>query len=976
MKKNFTLFLTCLFSLTAFAQTPSIQWSKYFTTYWDIELIYDVKPTTDKGYIIAGYDTGYSFSKSSVWNKANSGQAWIAKTDSLGAIAWSLSPGNWAGGYLVDAAFTTVEQIADGGYVAAGFGRMYPDPMVGHVARFSSTGAILWTKAFGGAGADRLFAIKQTVDGGFIAAGQASSTDGDIVSNHGGSDLWLLKLDAGGNKEWSLTYGGTGNDTAYTIVQLPDNGYLVAGTSTSANGDLAGNKGATDGWLLKVNAAGVLQWQTNLGGSARDVINRLVRNADDTYLLSGYSFSNDGDVSANHGQADVWVIKTDNAGSILWSKLYGGSNDDAAFDLRPATDNGFFAAGFTESGNGDVVSAHAGGSDLWILRLDVAGNLLWERCAGTVRSEFAFAVLPVNNTDFIAAGAGEPLLQPTWGPDYGDGLFIRFGYANTIKGTLFLDENSNGIKDPGESFFDQAIVTAQKREYSWSATPYNGLFTISADTGTYTTTVRVNHHYYTVVPASVQSVFTTYYNTDSISFAVQPLPLKKDLVMDIIPWNAARPGFRSTYSLQYQNAGTIGVPSGTVRFVKDNRTTFVSASPAPDIITADTLEWNFTGLAPFTYQYITLQLDVAAPPTVNIGDTLRYVAMVGPVTDDETPENDTARLRVLVRGSYDPNDKTESNAGVITPAQVNDGEYLNYLIRFQNTGTDTAFNVTIRDTLDTQLDWNTLQMVAASHPYQLSITDNNKLSWVFNNILLADSNINEPASHGYIAFRIRPRATVAAGDTIRNTAGIYFDFNPPVATNMAKTAIVLQATLPVSLASFKAVLNGGVVNVNWKTATEYGSDYFEVQRSTNGVDFVTIGKLSVKNVATGASYAFTDETPATGYNYYRLKTVDLNRSSKLSHIAIVLVKEVDIVSTVYPNPTDGEVTVDVKGNVTGNVSVAIIDQSGRVVLAKVFGRPSGNRLIEPLSLGKVAKGIYTLRVTVGSSTTLHKLIVR
>ena len=111
-------------------------------------------------------------------------------------------------------------------------------------------------------------------------------------------------------------------------------------------------------------------------------------------------------------------------------------------------------------------------------------------------------------------------------------------------------------------------------------------------------------------------------------------------------------------------------------------------------------------------------------------------------------------------GSYDPNDKTENLAGKISQREVSANSYINYLIRFQNTGTDTAFNVTVRDTLDDKLDWNSLQMVAASHPYQLDIKSQNQLTWSFNNILLVDSFRNEPASHGFIAYRVKPKSSL------------------------------------------------------------------------------------------------------------------------------------------------------------------------------------------------------------------------
>ncbi len=162
-------------------------------------------------------------------------------------------------------------------------------------------------------------------------------------------------------------------------------------------------------------------------------------------------------------------------------------------------------------------------------------------------------------------------------------------------------------------------------------------------------------------------------------------------------------------------------------------------------------------------------------------------------------------------------------------------------------------------------------MITASHPYQLTIDDNNKLNWYFPNILLADSNINEPLSHGYIAYRIRPKATVKIGDTIRNTAAIYFDFNPPVVTNISATAIMSTMILPAYLKVFRAELKGSVVHVSWQTATETNSDHFEVQRSTNGKDFVTIGKVQAKNLAQGAQYAFIDASPVCGIQLLPVK---------------------------------------------------------------------------------------------------------
>jgi uncharacterized repeat protein (TIGR01451 family) len=187
-------------------------------------------------------------------------------------------------------------------------------------------------------------------------------------------------------------------------------------------------------------------------------------------------------------------------------------------------------------------------------------------------------------------------------------------------------------------------------------------------------------------------------------------------------------------------------------------------------------------------------LKLAAPPTLNNGDTLRYKALITSVSGgaagvDLTPMDDTSFVAQLVTGAYDPNDKQENVAGKIPLAKITSGEDIQYVIRFQNTGTDTAFTVRITDTLDTKLNWNSLQMTGASHAYKMKVDDGNKITWIFDNILLPDSNVNEPLSHGYIAFRIKAKTTLAAGDYFQNKASIYFDYNLPIVTNNAITVV-------------------------------------------------------------------------------------------------------------------------------------------------------------------------------------------
>ncbi|MFL5744713.1 MAG: T9SS type A sorting domain-containing protein [Niastella sp.] len=419
--------------------------------------------------------------------------------------------------------------------------------------------------------------------------------------------------------------------------------------------------------------------------------------------------------------------------------------------------------------------------------------------------------------------------------------------------------------------------------------------------------------------------------------------------------------------------GTTPIANGTITLVKDQHLTLTSAIPVASTTNGNTITWNFSNLDPNKEAFITLNFVVDAPPAVNWGDTVKSKAWLTLGARDITPHDDTTILKQIAAGSFDPNDKTEANAGVITPEQVSNGEYLNYTIRFQNMGSDTAFNITVRDTLESRLDWSTLQMVSASHAYQLSIENGNKLTWQFDNIKLPYSGIDEPNSHGYIAYRIKPKPTVIAGETIINTAGIYFDYNLPVATNAARTVVMVLSPLPVTLISFKAALNGEVVNVTWKTSLEENIKQFEVERSANGIDFTTIGMVKPGQT----TYLFTDKQPLTGYNYYRLKSIDIDGGYKYSFVVMVNVKnDANIISSLYPNPGNGNIQLKLQGVIEGNVQVQVIDQQGRPIVTKQYGVQHAAEFKTPIVLSGLGKGTYILRITVNDKTCLQKLLIQ
>jgi len=247
---------------------------------------------------------------------------------------------------------------------------------------------------------------------------------------------------------------------------------------------------------------------------------------------------------------------------------------------------------------------------------------------------------------------------------------------------------------------------------------------------------------------------------------------------------AARPGFELAYAIDMANLTPGATGNNQVVMSFDPIITFLGASVTPSSSTGSSLTWNNVGnMNNFTTRELLVRFQV--PPDVGlIGTQLNASATVTPAMTDAILANNTATWVVTVTGSYDPNDKlaNTSHGNSSTVYLIEEDEWIDYTIRFQNTGTDTAFLVVITDTLPQHLDPATIRMGAGSHGFSWSLSGQGTLRWVFPNIVLPDSNVNGPRSHGFVSFRIRPYQPLLPGTTIENIANIYFDFNPPVIT--------------------------------------------------------------------------------------------------------------------------------------------------------------------------------------------------
>jgi hypothetical protein len=283
------------------------------------------------------------------------------------------------GGGNDDAAYGVV-QAADGGYVVAGYTDSYDGNVSGKhdlydywVTKLDASGKMKWQRCLGGDNYDWAHSIQQTSDGGYVVAGETQSNDGNVSGNHGGADYWVTKLNGSGNLVWQKCLGGDGNDLAHSIRQTSDGGYVVAGSTESNGGDVSGNHGLHDYWVVKLDSSGSIVWRKCLGGNNSDWASSIQQTSDDGYVVAGATLSNDGDVSGNHGSNDYWAVKLDSSGNLVWRKCLGGNNSDWASSIQQTSDGGYVVAGATLSNDGDV------SEDFWVVKLDSSGKKEWRR---------------------------------------------------------------------------------------------------------------------------------------------------------------------------------------------------------------------------------------------------------------------------------------------------------------------------------------------------------------------------------------------------------------------------------------------------------------------------------------------------------------------------------------------------------------------------------------------------------------------
>lgn len=360
--KRIILILTFIFVKDfCSAQTPGIRSKNLLQTfiYSSNGIIpYGMKKIRSGGYVFAGCDTpflqGY-LSTANFFNKEYPvGRLLLFKTDTAGKKIWVKTNPSDKYGFYSSVFETSSEDLIAAGYNKFSFPSLEKKLIV---SKCSKNGATRWNKLFGGSNEQYAQGILEGKDGKYVVAGYTNSNDGDVSGNHfvGRFDFWVIKLDTAGNLIWQKCFGGSGEEKAYAIQPTTDGGYIVAGKDSSNDGDITTYKGGFDGWVIKLDSAGTLQWQKSFGGTGNEVFHAINVNADGTYTLTGNTYSNDGDVSGNHGNADVWVVKIDGVGNLLSQHCYGGTAEDRGYTIEQSPDNAFIVGGCTFSSNAMLV---------------------------------------------------------------------------------------------------------------------------------------------------------------------------------------------------------------------------------------------------------------------------------------------------------------------------------------------------------------------------------------------------------------------------------------------------------------------------------------------------------------------------------------------------------------------------------------------------------------------------------------------
>ncbi|PRX13439.1 DUF7619 domain-containing protein [Nonlabens ulvanivorans] len=438
------------------------------------------------------------------------------------------------------------------------------------------------------------------------------------------------------------------------------------------------------------------------------------------------------------------------------------------------------------------------------------------------------------------------------------------GVTSEISGALIFDENNDGCDLMDPSFTNLVLNATDGNVSGFISTNADGDYIIPVSDGQHTITPNPeNPTYWNFSPPNVVVDFPTQASPFTQDFCVTANGTIEDLEVIVVPLEQARPGFDTDYKVVIKNKGNV-TSSGTVTLdYEEDFMTLLSTNPNAGNTPSNQLSWSFSNLQPFQmeeYEFtMTLNTPTATVNPLNGGDIITYTGTVTGTGTDAMPADNVMVFDQTVVNSYDPNDKTCLEGETIDPVDV--GEYVHYIIRFENTGTASAINVVVKDEINlNQFDITTLIPLGGSHDYYTRIREGNVVEFIHEDINL---DFNNATNDGYVLFKIKTLNTLTVGDTFDNTAEIFFDFNAPIVTNTETVTVMSTASIVevtdssiqlypnpansfVNITADLGIKSATIVDLNGRTISQTNftgnesSQRISLENLNSGIYFVTI----------------------------------------------------------------------------------------------------------------------------------------
>lgn len=367
----------------------------------------EIVQVSDGGYVIVG--SAISNDGDLTWHYGSDSfnDLWIIKIDETGNLLWQKTYGGYSEEYA-----SSVDETTDGGLIISAIlnadynGTVpitYSGSMDFWVLKLNSIGEMQWNNHYGGENGDRARCIKSTPDGGCIVVGQSGSHYGDVTTSIGPfntdiPDFWILKLNSTGIIQWQKSYGGLQSDWATAIDLTSDGGYIIAGNTASNNTNVTNYHGGVDGWAIKLNAIGELEWQKCIGGSSTDYLNSIIQTIDGGYLVCGTTASTDGDLNGIIAGNKAWIVKLTGLGNVSWQRHYMQQPNYNAFnDIVQNPDGTCIVVGYLNQYNDND------NYDIFTVKLDVNSNTL--TTSNFITSEVILYPNAVDDILYIQSGS-------------------------------------------------------------------------------------------------------------------------------------------------------------------------------------------------------------------------------------------------------------------------------------------------------------------------------------------------------------------------------------------------------------------------------------------------------------------------------------------------------------------------------------------------------------------------------------------